>query len=420
MPRSLRSSVPVNGLATRLSGFSAGVLDRLALGCAIAALVSAAVAGFLFVWAFPLLSSTGLVWIVPTLSVGLCPSLIVVGGASVARRTGRLADSTVIAVVILALSALAIATLGSISYGQAFSAADDDRPYSLFAEAWPWLVVTAYLLGATAMSLLLAALFRTSPRRFATAALSCTIAITVVPVLGVTLNSPFTSVFGAIGLTLVALIRPSRPASDGEDQPHASRLRGGADADIPHHTRTIARLLAVATAVLSTGGVVHALAGVHWSPTLDGTETMRQGITVSLLSALPLLAAVGLLCGVGRSRIIHLWGQLLLVTLALVAVSVGYRGAPSWDQMAAFFAVGSGLEGAALSWWLIPRLPGSRRGRVWVAICVGIAYAATVGILVTPMLAFALPLLAVAFAIWAPRHARREPRPQPTFRATAR
>jgi len=178
---------------------------HVALSCAVAALVLSAAASILFVWATPLLSASGLIWIVPTLTTGLCPLLIAVGGVAIARQHGRLSRPRAIAVLTLALAALALATLGRLSFAQAFSAANDDRPSSAFGASWPWLAISAALLGTVAIALLVAALVRPARHRIINAALASAVAIVAVPVLGATLGSPFTSVFGAAGLTALAL-----------------------------------------------------------------------------------------------------------------------------------------------------------------------------------------------------------------------
>lgn len=397
-----RFSTAAYGLGTRLD-------LRLSRRAALAALAAAATGGGVMVWAIYPLATMGLAWVLPVLTIAVAPGLITAGAASLARHRGLLSEPRAVAVVMLSLLALIGAALTQVSWATAFDAADLGVAPTGLAAAWVWLFALAWVLGAIAIAVFVDGLLRRSRlHRAACATLAITAGVLLAPLVGVSLISPYTSAVGAAGLALLTLV----PVLTSRREPRPLATFRRAPAAVPARTTSLARLLAVAGAVVSAAGIVYALTGARWSPTVDATAAMSQGITIALAAALPLLAAVGLLVVAhGRVRPAHTWGPLLLVALALTAVAVAYRNAPSWDGMVGGFAVGSALGGATIAWWLAPRLPGSVRTRVAIATLIGLGYAAFLGILVAPMLAFALPILAIAFAVWAPRR----PRPNPEW-----
>jgi hypothetical protein len=389
-----RLSAAGYGLGTRLDG-------RLALRVALAALVVAVAGGAVMVWAVIPLATVGAAWVLPVLTVAVAPGLIAVGVAALARQGGLLSEPRAVVTVLLSLLALVGAALAQVSWGMGFDAADRGVTLTGLAAGWVWLFGAAWALGAAAIAVPVDALLhRFGLHRAASATLAILAGVLLAPVIGASLISPYAAGIGAAGLALVTLVPAlaSRPST---------QVRRAA-ADVSTRTRRFARLLAATTAVVSAGAVVYALTGAQWSGTADSTAVMGQGITIALLSALPLLAAIGMLV-VARGRGAHTWGPLLFVVLALAAVAVAYRNAPAWDGMVVGFAIGSAFGGAAIAWWLATRLPGSAGTGTAIAVLIGLAYAAFLGILIAPMLAFALPLLAAAFAIWAPR------RPQPNL-----
>ncbi|CAN5193208.1 hypothetical protein BH09ACT3_BH09ACT3_15610 [soil metagenome] len=399
-----RLSAIVNGLGTRLDG-------RLALGCALLALAVAAVAGVAMVWANHPLAAAGLGWILSVLTVAVSPSLIAVGAVALARWHALLSEPRALALVALALPALVLAVLAQLSYGIAFDAADRDVPVAGLATAWPWLFGAACVLGACAVAIFIDALMRRARLHpAASVTLAVLAGVMLAPTIGLSLLTPYASAIGAAGLALLTLIpeRAARPvphSTGPEPAPHART----APADIPQRTSSVARMLAWIAAIGSTVGIVYALTGSRWSlaGSADATAVMGQGITIALMSAVPLLAAIGVLVAArARTRPAHTWGPLLLVALSVTAVTVAYLNAPAWYGMAPGFGVASALGGAAIAWWLTPRLRGPARTRAAIGVLIGIGYAAFLGMLVAPILAFVIPLLAAAFAIWAPGRAR--------------
>jgi hypothetical protein len=388
------------GLGTRLDG-------RLALRAALVALIVAAAGGALSVWGTELLATADASWALPVLMAAVAPGLIAVGAVALARQRDRISEPRALVIALLSALALSNGALAFVAWGEAFDAADEGVPPTGLAAIWIYVLPAAWALGAAAIALFADALLRRSRlHRVGRGALALVTGALLAPTIGFSLISPYFSVIGAAGLALLTLVPvpgAGRPARAGVPvRPVA--------ADVPTRTRRLARLLGTTTALVSAAAVVYALTGSRWSVTTDATAVMGQGITISLVSALPLLAAIGVLVVArGRNRPADTWGPLLLVALAVAAVAVAYRSAPSWNDMAPGFAVGSALTGAALAWWLAARLPGHPRVRIVVAVLIGVGYAALLGMMVAPMFAFALPLIAVAFAVWAPRRPLAEP-----------
>lgn len=389
-----------HGLGTRLDA-------RLALRAALVALGVAAVAGAVAVWAIEPLGQAGAAWVLQAL-IALCAWLVAVGGVALLRQRGLITEPLAVVLVVLSLLALAHTAMTQVGWGAAFDAADESTTATGLGTVWPGLLIAAYILGAAALALLVEALLRQPlPRAVARAALALLCGALLAPSIGIAVLSPYPPAVGAATLALLALIpvRAARRASRSAVPIAAARPA----AAVPERTRRTARLLAAVSAFGSAPGIVFALTGSGWAGAVDGTTAMGQGITIALASGLPLLAAVGMLVAARRRhRAAHTWGPLLLAALALAAIAVAYRSAPSWAAMAPGLAVASALSGAALAWWLAPRLRASVTTRIPVAVLIGLAYAAFVGMLAGPMLAFATPLIAIAVGVGA---TRRRPHP---------
>ncbi|SDZ55276.1 hypothetical protein SAMN05216554_4585 [Herbiconiux ginsengi] len=394
-----RFSVVAHGLGVRLD-------RRFAIVAAILALLTAA-AGAASVWALP--TVTGAAWVLPALTVFLGPTLVVAAGIALVRERGLVTEPRAILALILSVLALAAAALTQLSWALGFDAADRGMPITGLAAAWPWLFITAWAVGAAAIvTLVNAALRRTRVRPSAGIIISVVAGTLLAPPIGMSLISPYTVAAAAVAMALAIIVSKRAPVQARESSNRSESL--GAN-EIPARTRAVARTSAAISAVVSAIGVAYALTGSQWGGTRDQTEAMGQGITLALLAALPLLAAIGVsVVARGRTRPLHTWGPLLLSSLALGGVAVAYRGSPAWDSMAPGFAVSSVLGGVAIAWWTAPRLPGAVRLRVTIALLIGVVYAAFLGILITPMLAFCLPLIAAAFVIWTPGKPSHGPR----------
>lgn len=154
-------------------------------------------------------------------------------------------------------------------------------------------------------------------------------------------------------------------------------------------------------------GVAYALTGAHWRiGASDGTSAMVQGITLLLIAAIPLLAAFGAwMDRRGAHRSLHVWGPLALLAGATVLLAAAYTRAPNWDDMAPWLFAGSVVGGGALCWWVTPRMRLPRLGAIVIGIFVGLLYAGFLGMMLTPLLAFAVPALGILMLV-----AVREPR----------
>lgn len=394
-----RLSAVAYGLGSRLDG-------RLALGAALTALAVAAVCGGVMVWAVQRLAAAGATWVLPVLAVAIGPGLIALGVASLMRQRGVLSEPRAVAVVVLSILALTLAALAQVAWGAGFDAADRGVPLTGLAAGWAWLFGAAWVLGAAAIVVFSDSLLRlTRLPRVASAILGVAVGVLLAPFIGLSLMSPYTVAIGSAGLAVVILIPTQLPHRPTRVELPKSASKARAWTGVSTRTKQFARVLASATCLASAVGVADALSGARWLATVDETEVMGQGISIALLSALPLLAAIGVVVtGRARTGPAHTWGPLGLAAFSLGAVAVAYQNAPAWDGMAAGFAVASVLGGAAIAWWLAARLRGPARTRVSVAVLIGVGYAAFVGIVVAPMLAFVLPVLAAAFIVWASRN----------------
>ncbi len=384
------ATAAVYGLGSRLG-------TRFALRCAVLALGLAVVAGLLTTWGLGLFAEAGAGWVLPVLAGGACPLLVSIGVLALLRERGVISEPRALALVPLVTVALALAVLSSISWAAGFAAADAGMAMPAFAAAWSWLVVAAWAIGAVAIAVLLDGLLRkTRLPRWLVLVLSLVAGVIAAPIVGISLVSPYSSGVAAIalGITVLATGGNHRVASAVPAVPRALSAR----------SRDVARLLFLVTAVAGAVGVAYALTGSRWfqgGP--DATIAMGQGITISLIGALPLLGACGiLLTSRSRLRPMHTWAPLVLLAGSFVGITVAYQYAPEWDGMAPGFVAAAVFGGAATGWFVAARLPGRIAVRVMIGVLIGLVSAAFLGVMILPLLAFLLPLLALALAIWTP------------------
>ena len=391
-----RWSAAGHGLGSRLG-------HRFAVVCALSALVAVAAAGLLSRWGDAALVAGQAPWILPTLTAFVGPVFVVAGAVALARERGLLAESRAVGVILVAILALATATLAQIAWSLGFDAADEGVPATGLAAGWRWLFVGAWAAGAAAIALLIDATLRRTRLRAPLAAIVSLIGgALLAPVVGIGIISPYTPAAAAVVVAVVVLgsrrVRVAEPAQAPRRAPTPAAVR-----IVPTRTRSAARLLAIISLLGSAFGVVYAVTGSQWGAVQDPTEAMAQGITVSLTAALPLLAAVGIIADARSARRrVHTWGPRVLFAVSLAAVAVAYRDAPVWEDMAGGFFVSSVVGALAVAWWTALRLPGTTWARAAIAVLVGIVLAAFFGVLIPPVLAFLLPLLAAAFAVWTP------------------
>ena len=388
-------SAAVYGLGTRMDA-------RIALWCALIALAFAAAAGGVSIWGIEALTISGLSWLVPVVTVAVCPWLVSVGALSLARQRDLVSEPRALATIALSLCAFVLAALTSASWSLGFDAADRGETPTGFASAWPWLCGAAWLVGAAALGLFLDAILAMTRLRPFFRGLLSGVASVLAPVIGLSLISPTVSAIGAVAVAVLALAALPRRASGSQDTRQRGTAQSGASAA---GTRGLVVALAVTAAVASAGGLVFAFTGSGWSPGgPDATAVMGQGISIALAAAVPFLAAIGVVATArSRHRPILTWGPLLLVCCSVAAVAGAYLNAPAWQGMAFGLATASVLAGSAIAWWVTPRLRGGTGVRVTMGVLIGVAYAALPGMVVGPTLAFVVPLLAAAFAIWGPR-----------------
>ncbi|MDQ1204607.1 hypothetical protein [Microbacterium sp. SORGH_AS_0862] len=395
-----RWSAIVHGLGARLD-------RRLALGCAVAALLLAALAGIALAgpaleWLRPMLPGNAARWGLPAVSAAVCPALVAVAVVALARHRGWLSEPRAVLVLVLAVPSFALSGLAAVSWSVGFDAANRDVSGGWFADAWAWFVAAGWALGAAAIAVfLVAAIGRTRMHAATAVGLALLAGVVTAPIIGVSLLTPYTAAIAAAGVAVLTLL-PLR--SERVTSPTATAIptSGTMTAGNRRLSRASAWLAAAGGAV----GVAYALTGARWSSgAVDTTAAMGQGITLSLVSSLPLLAGVGIvLAARSRRAPAHTWGPLLLLSVSFLAVALGYLGAPAWDRMAPALAAASVLGAAAITWWAATRLRGPVAARVVIAIVIGVGYAALQGMLVAPLMSFALPLVAAAFAIWGTRN----------------
>lgn len=397
----------VHGTAARLD-------RRFSIVTAIAAVVCAAFAGVLSAWGSAITA-------LPLLLSGVIPLLTAWALVAVLRERGHLGDGRALATMGATVIALTLNALTVASWALGFDAADAGVPATGLAAAWLPLVIASELAGATTIGLVVDSLLRrTSIPRGARVSVAAGVGLIAAPIIGLSLLSPVVSPLLALGVAALALV-PRRPA--GQMRAPGPAIASDATMAEPspklvdrYGYRRTARTLAWIAVAGSVTGVIYALTGAQWSAgAADGTVAMGQGISLLLISAVPLLAGVGLAAAASsRVRLVHLWAPITLVVLGLGSIGVAYLNATSWGGMSPWFQVASVLVGGAIAWWIIsrPRLP--RAATVIIGVGAGVLYAAFVGMMIAPMLAFAVPIGATVLALQRtrPKVASRPGRPQ--------
>lgn len=403
-----RFSSMTHGVGTRLDA-------KLAMRSGVAAIVVALAVGVIFTWGLQALAEAGYSWLLPALNAGLGPALVMVSACALLRHRGAVSGPRALGILALAIVAggLAAATWQGLSL--AFDAADEGTADPFPTQIVGPLFLVAWASGTTAAVLLLDSISsgRLTWRRLLGLVLAGGFGALLA---GVVLLVPFMPAAAAVLVTVLAAAQYHRetkvaPASSiTNPDPHftdASTTPAPGlhlKAAVPHPLA--ARLLAGVSGVGGTVGVVYALTGSAWGAAIDGTQAMGQGITIGLVSAVPLLAALGLRLGtLLKRKPRHIWGPLLLAALACGAMAAAYTNAPSWDGMELGMLMASAFGGAALAWSLFPVLPGSRALRVLLGTLMGAVVTAFLGVMILPMLVFGIPLAAAALVIW-PRRKR--------------
>lgn len=406
-----RFSSVAHGVGTRLDA-------KLATRSGIAAIVVALAVGVIFTWGLQVLDEAGYSWLLPALNTGLGPALTMVSVCSLLRERGAVTGPRALGILAFAIIAVGLAAATWQGLSLAFDAADSGMSDPFLTRIVGPLFLLAWVTGTAAAMLLLDSVYagRATWRRMLVLVLAGGIGALFA---GVLLLMPYIPAAAALIVTVLAVAQSQR----GTKMAPASTLeaQGSQSAQYTQECSTAApglpvkaavpgllasRILAGVSGVGGTVGVVYALTGSSWGGASDGTQAMGQGITIGLVSAVPLLAVLGLRFGPSLKRSLrHIWGPLLLAALACGSMAAAYTNAPSWDGMEMGMLTASAFGGAALAWFLFPMLPGTRALRVLLGALIGAIVTAFLGIMVLPMLVFALPLAAAALVIW-PRRKR--------------
>lgn len=395
--RSAPTSADAWGAA--LHGTAARLTARLALVLSVAALSLSVVAGVGYVWA---LNSAVAGTLVLLLAGGIIPVLTAVAVVALSRDRGLVDDARVIVLIALTVLAVGFAALAGWSWSLGFDAADAGTAAPPLAEVWLPLVGAALIFGVGSFSLFFDSLFaRTTLSRSARIPLAIVASCVVTPFAGYALLTPY--VGAGVALVVAVLAASPRRAPAVARQPWPASPAHGFVRSAPVAEATTIRVLALVATLGGSLGIVYALTGARWAPAAgDGTAAMAQGVTLLFLAALPLLAAFGV-WSARRSaqRPRHVWEPLALVAVALLLLAAAYTHAPEWDAMAPWLFAGSAVTGGAISWWIAPRTRLPRPAAAILAVFPGLLYAAFLGILVGPVLAFAVPILGILLIVGA-------------------
>lgn len=385
---------------------------------ALAAVAVAFVAGAVQLLFVVPLSSTGFAWISPALSVALAPAVtfaalcvVLVWKGSVRPLPAVLSGA---AAALGFVAAAGAAVLFSISWDDA----DAGGATSGAGRAAILLIGTGWALGAVALAPLLHAVL---PGRWPNGQrwlLAILLAGPSAFVIGSTLLTPATAMVASVAVLLGALrLHPSKPtetpvraAARPAGSPAATPVRLGSVAE---SRRLAARGLAWATAGLGVAAAVVALTGSAWLPGINGTETMRLGVILGLIVAVPLAISADLVASARvpeRRAGIHLASALLIG--GLLAAAVGHRLAAGSAMLQWNLIVLSAVLEAAAAGVAVYALGSATRAQRLVLGLVGAAaYGIVLGIGVASSASFLAPVLAVLWALFGTRRPKTAPQP---------
>jgi len=394
-----------DGTGSRLTG-------RLAVGSSLFGLGIAALAGIVSVWGLDLLVSIDAGWIVYALTTGVAPASVLLGIVSLARDRGTLSEGRALAVLGLGGPALALGALAVASWSVGFTAADDGDAMPPFATLWGPFVLVGLILGAVACALVLDALFtRNGMRRTVSMAVSIPLGALLSTGIAPSILMPAGSAVVAAVVAAIAIARRRPSALPGWEPLPQTPAVVRSHPPLSASAMRATRWLSILSAIGSTIGVVYAFTGSLWptvpdATAIDSTLAMGRGVSLALLSALPVLAAWAVRLA-ARSALDarHTWGPLALIGLWFGAVAGGYADGAD-GSLGGGFALGAVLFAGAIVWWSAPRLRGPRGLRLAFAALMGLAGGAFLGLILAPMLAFAVPIGAVVLASWRPRRPR--------------
>jgi len=389
-----RIAAAVHGTAARLGRRFAVVASAIAVLCAVAGGVLWVLASGITGWTLTALTGVSAV----SAALALLAAL---------RTRGLIGDGCTLIAAVAGVVALVLNSLTAVSWILGFDEADAGIPVTGIAALWLPLAIGAWIAGAIAIGIIVDGVFRgTRLQPVPRIALSALVGVISAPLSGLTLFAPYGSAIAAMGVSVIAVLPQKRgataiPAPRPVERQVMERSPGS-------HAGTRRRLLSTACllAWIATAagilGVVYAFTGSQWSAgATDTTVAMGQGMTILFLSAVPLIAAIGLVLTarprhVGR---LHIWGPLTLFVAALGGLFFWYiDGASSGDVTPAFF-VGTAAFGAGIGWWIIPRVRLPRTSARMLGAFAGLIVAASGLLFAVIMLSFAVPILAFIVAI---------------------
>ena len=311
---------------------------------------------------------------------------------SVLRLRGVLADGPALVALVASSLAWTLSGLTTLSWSLGFDAADAGLPAPPLAEAWIPLFAAATVIGGVTIAVVVEPVLRRARLPLIGRVVVGGVGgAMLAPLLGLATLSPVTTGAGALAATVLAMkgrsVTPSPPPRPALVIGARARARG----------RRAARPLAIVAALGGVLGVLYAFSGQLWSPgALDGTMAMAQGITILTLSAVPLLAALVVSAIRPRSSTI---GPAAVAALGCGILAVAYAGAPDAAAMWPLMQLSAATIGAAIAWWLVPRVGLSRPAAVTVGVVAGLVYAAFLGVMIGPLLTFGVPVMATVLAL---------------------
>lgn len=399
-PRELGSLLG-HGLGERLNRHSARALCLLAVVIAVAGSVLRITQ-----------ADTGALPFI--LSALLAPGLLTAALAGLLREAGTVSHLRAVAGTLLALPAWGLSAFASLSWSVGFDEADLGLPYSPLAEAFVPLFLTSWAIGTAACAVVLSGLLAKSGvsvvPRLVGAVLGGAVAAPMLAILPV---APFGSAGMAVALLVCVLLGGRAPQSG----------RGmAAPLTTPPPARPRAVTAAERKGVIVTGwfamtagllGAAYALTGSLWfGAGPDATETMRLGMTLGLLAAVPLVLTTGRFLESRRGTP----GPLVFSPSLAAVASLGVAAAASglllgddaqWILLMISVAIGAYAAGRAA---FLGGL-GAPGNRLLLAFAVGAGYALFPGLMAATAGAFAAPVLGIFALFWIRRSPAQSPVP---------
>jgi len=383
-----RRSALVQGVGARLD-------DRVAMWAAVVAMAAALLASIGFLTGATWMSDGAAVTTV-WLSVAVTPWFMLLAAVAWLRARGRIDSGAALLSLAVCVPGVALAALAHLSWSAGFDAADERVQPSAFATAFPWLALAAWGLGTVAVAIVALSMLRATsvPGALRLAVAVAAGGVTAI-VSSLLLRAPLWSVIATIALVaLTAVTAEQRKPQSAPVEPRPSSVPPPAARAT---RRRAARAIASVGVVIGIAGYAIAFIGpVLTSGALDGTESMRAGVALCLVSGAVALVAFAITRPVSR----RLWGSVSLFALSLLlnAVAMGVLQLQPVNQAAVAIAV-SAPAGIAIAWLIVGHRPDSS-SRWIIAVAAALAFTLALGAMLALVLAFAMPIAAFSVAVW--------------------